>query len=178
MAEPSKAAQKPAVKPAAAKPAAPNVAATAPRTGAQQQAKGTTRADAKAAARQPHVTEGAGKLIAVVRVRSSPRMSQQEEDTLHMLHLDVPNSCVVISDAANTMGMVHKVQGVLTWGEVSDEVVAALRKKANDAKANAFRLNPPRKGYGRKGIKVAFSQSGALGYRGEKINDLIKRMLA
>ena len=29
----------------------------------------------------------------------------------------------------------------------------------------------------RKGIKVAYSLGGALGYRGDKINDLIKKML-
>ncbi|HIQ51584.1 MAG TPA: 50S ribosomal protein L30 [Nautiliaceae bacterium] len=40
-----------------------------------------------------------------------------------------------------------------------------------------FRLNPPRKGWERGGIKKAFTQGGALGYRGEKINDLIKRMI-
>ena len=40
-----------------------------------------------------------------------------------------------------------------------------------------FRLNSPRKGYGRKGIKVSFNEGGALGYRGNKINDLIKRMI-
>jgi large subunit ribosomal protein L30 len=40
-----------------------------------------------------------------------------------------------------------------------------------------FRLNPPRKGFERGGIKKPFTQGGALGYRGEKINDLIKRML-
>ena len=40
-----------------------------------------------------------------------------------------------------------------------------------------FYLNPPRKGFERKGIKVSFKAGGALGYRGEKINDLIQRML-
>lgn len=40
-----------------------------------------------------------------------------------------------------------------------------------------FRLSPPRKGFERKGIKVQFSQGGALGYRKEKINELIQRML-
>ncbi len=38
-----------------------------------------------------------------------------------------------------------------------------------------FRLSPPRKGY--EGIKRSFRAGGALGYRGEDINDLIKRML-
>ncbi len=40
-----------------------------------------------------------------------------------------------------------------------------------------FRLNPPRKGYGAKGTKKPFSLGGALGYRKDKINNLIKNML-
>ncbi len=40
-----------------------------------------------------------------------------------------------------------------------------------------FRLPPPRKGFETKGIKVPFSQGGVLGYRKEKINDLITRMI-
>ena len=39
-----------------------------------------------------------------------------------------------------------------------------------------FRLHPPRKGYGRKGIKHPFTIGGALGYRGEDINNLIIKM--
>ena len=38
-------------------------------------------------------------------------------------------------------------------------------------------LHPPRGGFERKGIKIPFKVGGALGYRGEKISDLIKRML-
>lgn len=38
-----------------------------------------------------------------------------------------------------------------------------------------FRLHPPAKGY--EGIKRPYSTGGALGYRAEAINDLIKRML-
>lgn len=40
-----------------------------------------------------------------------------------------------------------------------------------------FRLKPPRKGFERKGIKKQFSIGGALGYRGKKINELIKKMV-
>lgn len=40
-----------------------------------------------------------------------------------------------------------------------------------------FKLSPPRKGFERKGVKVPFSMGGVLGYRKEKINDLLKRML-
>jgi large subunit ribosomal protein L30 len=38
-----------------------------------------------------------------------------------------------------------------------------------------FRLHPPKKGF--EGIKRSFVNGGALGYRGEKINDLLTRML-
>ena len=40
-----------------------------------------------------------------------------------------------------------------------------------------FRLHPPRKGYGRKGIKTPFRLGGGLGNRESAINDLIERML-
>ncbi len=40
-----------------------------------------------------------------------------------------------------------------------------------------FRMRPPSKGYGRAGIKKPFKVGGALGYRGEYINELIERML-
>lgn len=39
-----------------------------------------------------------------------------------------------------------------------------------------FKLNPPKCGYERKGIKTPYSMGGALGYRKDKINDLIIRM--
>ena len=38
-----------------------------------------------------------------------------------------------------------------------------------------FRLHPPRKGY--KDTKKAFNEGGTLGYRGEDINLLLKRMV-
>lgn len=40
-----------------------------------------------------------------------------------------------------------------------------------------FKLTPPRHGFESKGIKVQFSQGGVLGYRKDKINDIIQRML-
>ena len=40
-----------------------------------------------------------------------------------------------------------------------------------------FRLHPPRKGFERKGIKMPFKLGGVLGPRGDKINNLIKKMI-
>ena len=47
-------------------------------------------------------------------------------------------------------------------------------KDVEGAKA-VFRLHPPEKGY--EGIKRSYRNGGALGYRGEAINELIARML-
>ena len=40
-----------------------------------------------------------------------------------------------------------------------------------------FRLMPPKGGFERGGIKKSFAMGGALGYRKEKINELIKKMI-
>lgn len=40
-----------------------------------------------------------------------------------------------------------------------------------------FKLKPPEGGFERKGIKQPFSMGGVLGYRMEKINELLMRML-
>lgn len=54
-----------------------------------------------------------------------------------------------------------------------------LKKSLKDIPGlkNFFRLGMPKKGFERKGIKVPFSMGGALGYRKNNINDLIKRMI-
>ena len=40
-----------------------------------------------------------------------------------------------------------------------------------------FRLTPPKKGFGRQGIKKPYALGGALGYRAADINDLLNRMI-
>ena len=40
-----------------------------------------------------------------------------------------------------------------------------------------FRLTPPKKGFERGGIKAPYSMGGALGYRKDHINELIRRMI-
>ncbi|MBD3387704.1 MAG: 50S ribosomal protein L30 [Candidatus Altiarchaeales archaeon] len=59
------------------------------------------------------------------------------------------------------------------------KAVSAGEAKLKDVKGlkPLFRLNPPKKGFERKGIKKPYSVGGALGYRGEKISELIGRMM-
>ncbi|MBI4145708.1 uL30 family ribosomal protein [Candidatus Woesearchaeota archaeon] len=111
--------------------------------------------------------------LAVVRVRGDVRIDTEIRDTFEMLNLRQKNHCVVVDDSPIIEGMLHRVASFATWGPVSDDLVVLLKKKGE----RVARLCPPRKGYGRKGVKVAFARGGALGNRGEKMNDLVKRMM-
>ncbi|MFW9994622.1 MAG: 50S ribosomal protein L30 [Candidatus Odinarchaeota archaeon] len=64
--------------------------------------------------------------------------------------------------------------------DINDFVTKFFRSEARLADLRikkVFRLKPPSKGYERKGIKTAYFNGGATGYRGEGINDLLLRMI-
>jgi large subunit ribosomal protein L30 len=138
--------------------------------------------------------------IAIVLVRGLVNVKTEVKDTLAMLRLKRKNHCVVIEDTPVNRGMIKKAKDYITWGEISDETYSKLvaqrgeefLSREQDSKKKYtfkflefdgkkyklyFRLNPPRKGFGRKGIKMPFTKGGALGNRADKINDLIERML-
>lgn len=135
------------------------------------------------------------KKIAIVRVRGFVKVKKEIKDTFDMLRLYNKNYCVVVEDSSANMGMIKRVKDYATYGEITPETFKELiAKRGEEYKGNIeqknkfmemegkkynkfFRLQPPRKGYGRKGLKKPFSKAGALGYRGTKINDLIKRMI-
>ncbi|MEM5871539.1 MAG: 50S ribosomal protein L30 [Candidatus Aenigmatarchaeota archaeon] len=141
-------------------------------------------------------------MIAVIRVRGGVDKSKEIKDTLKMLNLKKVNHCVVVRKDPSIEGMIKKVKDFVTWGEISESVFEKLlenygRKnngtKLSDEEVNkiinalkknekidvknfklVFRLKPPKKGY--KSIKKPYPK-GALGYRGDKINELIERMM-
>ncbi|MBI2208684.1 uL30 family ribosomal protein [Candidatus Woesearchaeota archaeon] len=139
--------------------------------------------------------------IAIVRVRGSIGAKNDIDRTLNQLRLYKKNYCVIVPGNESYAGMVNKVNDYVTWGNLDGETYNLLvEKKSEEYKGRVsdkkekvkynhflnvkgkkikkfFRLNSPRKGYGRKGIKMPFKKGGALGYRAEKINDLIKRMI-
>ncbi len=126
------------------------------------------------------------KKIAVIRIRGSIRVKKAVNDTLNMLKLYKRNYCVVLAETPSILGMLQKVKDYITWGEINDETLKLLKEKRLEktkdkqgkvVEKTFFRLSPPRKGFERKGTKVAFKVGGALGKRGDKINDLIKRMI-
>lgn len=112
--------------------------------------------------------------VAIVRVRGDVRITHEVRRTFEQLNLRQKNHCVVVEDTPVIKGMIHALSSYVTFGPVTDATIAAMKKRLD---GKVYRMNPPRKGYGRKGIKIAFSQGGALGNRGEKINDLVLRMV-
>jgi len=141
------------------------------------------------------------KQLAAIRIRGRTQINTKIEDTMKMMRLYKNNYCCVLPNNAAYAGMLKRAKDYITWGEIDDETFKLLvdkrgeefkgREKDSSGKIEYndffvadnkklkryFRLNAPKKGFGRKGIKHPFSSGGALGYRGDKINELIKRMI-
>tara|TARA_Y100000031_G_C7989772_1_gene278622 strand:+ start:139 stop:603 length:465 start_codon:yes stop_codon:yes gene_type:complete len=143
---------------------------------------------------------GTGK-IGIVLVRGLVGVREDIKLTLKLLRLDRVNQAVVIENNVINQGMLKKIKDYVTWGMITDETYSSLVEargeeflgRTEDSKKKysykgffdfngkkykkVFRLNPPRKGFGRKGIKRPFKTGGALGNRQGKINELIKSMI-
>jgi large subunit ribosomal protein L30 len=138
--------------------------------------------------------------LAVIRIRGITGVRKDIANTMRLLRLYRKNYCVVLEDTKTNLGMLKKVKDYVTWGELDEESYKTLIKKRGqehkgrtmDSKKKVaykfmkhgdkslkpfFRLSPPKGGFERKGIKKQFTAGGALGYRGKKINDLIKKMV-
>ena len=112
--------------------------------------------------------------VAIVGMSGDVRIRHGVRKTFETLGLLQKNPCAVVEDTPIMKGMIKVVAPFVTWGPADEKTLAALKKRSSE---KIFRLNPPRKGYGRKGIKIAFIRGGALGDRKEKINDLVMRMV-
>ena len=137
-------------------------------------------------------------MLAVIRVRGSVNESADVRKTFDLLKLTRTNQCVLHNKEKSIEGMLNVVQRFITWGEINDETLEKMiykrgrmpgdeRVEKKDAKAIAkqvkekkakikpvFRLGPPSGGH--KSTKLHFPK-GALGNRGDKINELLKRMI-
>ncbi|MFH1133165.1 MAG: uL30 family ribosomal protein [Nanoarchaeota archaeon] len=109
--------------------------------------------------------------LVIIRIHGQAHLSPKSRDTLRLLRLDRKFACVIIEDSVSTRGMLQQAKDQVTWGELSAELAAKIGDK------KLLHLQPPRGGFERKGTKKQFTSKGALGYRKEKINDLLKRMM-
>lgn len=131
-----------------------------------------------------------GKLLAIVRVRGSVRVSHDIEETMQRLNLKRPNNCALVRYTQSYRGMILKVQNHVAYGEIDEPTLSKLLAR-HVPEANAkevlsgkldslkdrmpLRLHPPRHGY--RSTKLAFKQGGNLGNMGPAINGLIARMI-
>ncbi len=139
----------------------------------------------------------------VIRIRGTVGLKSDIKDTLTMLRLNKKMHCVILNDNESMRGMLQKVKDYVTWGEVNDDALKLLLekrgRKVGEQKISAeevqhllkeiksgkklndlglkpvFRLTPPSGGF-KESIKQHFPK-GELGYRENKINDLIKKMM-
>ena len=129
----------------------------------------------KVAPKKPVIkAEAKDGMVAIIMVRGPRQAKRDIKDTILMLNLFKKNSCIVKQKTPVIKGMIQKIKDFATWGDIDDKTISLLEKIKG--KQKVYHLNPPRKGFGRKGIKKPFKLGGALGDRKEKINDLIQRM--
>lgn len=142
-------------------------------------------------------------MYAVIRIRGTVNIAPRIETALEVMNLRRANNLSLWADTPQTLKMIKMVKDYTTFGKINDETLAALieakarpieggtkldtKKILSDLKAgktlkqvgvkNCFTMSPPRKGFERKGIKVAYVIGGALGDRKDNINKLIMRMI-
>ncbi|MBS3109357.1 uL30 family ribosomal protein [Candidatus Woesearchaeota archaeon] len=122
-------------------------------------------------------------MFVAIRLRGTRGIKQGIADAMTMLNLHRKFFCSLVKNDQSSKGMLVKVKDYVTWGEASEESIRILleTKAEKDPRDNKkikkfFRLHPPKGGFRARGIKAPYGQKGDLGYRGEKINDLLKRM--
>lgn len=124
----------------------------------------------------------AGGKLAAILIRNTTAASPEARATLKMLGLLKKFTCVLVDNSKMNRGMLDRIKDYATYGEADDATIKMLdekrgRKGKEGKPRKDFHLHPPRGGFERKGIKRNYVQGGALGYRGSKINDLIRKMV-
>ncbi len=131
------------------------------------------------------------KLLAVVRVRGTNNVRESIGHTLERLNLKQVNNLSLVQGTESNMGMIRKCNSYITYGEVQQDVLEKLlerkgikasaaelmggKKRIKELVDLPIHMHPPKRGY--RNIKAGFNAKGDLGYRGEKINELLKRMM-
>jgi len=154
------------------------------------------------------------KCLVAVKVRGEISAQREAKETTEFLHLKHTNHAVIIDSRPAYLGMLHRAQSYVTWGEATKETIAMMLSKRGkltgskliteeaaqklgyktieelaeaiatckvafqdlEGVQKVFRLHPPKKGYKCK-TKKSFNAGGEAGYRGEAINELVKRMV-
>jgi large subunit ribosomal protein L30 len=141
-------------------------------------------------------------MICLIRIRGEVGVNKDIEETLNRLRLRKKYSCIVMHNpGTGESGMIKKVKDFVAFGKINTETFEKLiekrgqpvdkKKKINPKEVISgfekgkrleemnlkpfFRLHPPRGGIdSKKHFGVA---GGVLGNHGDKINELLERML-
>lgn len=142
-------------------------------------------------------------MIVAIRVRGKAGLRRQIADTLMLLRLQRKMHAILLNESPSMKGMLQVTRDWITWGTISEEMLEKLLskrgrkpgkqrltdedvqvamgrlksgKKLSDFGIKpVFRLTPPSGGF-KKSIKQHWPK-GELGDRGERINELLKRMI-
>ncbi len=68
----------------------------------------------------------------VVRVRGTIHARHDVVETLRYLHLTRANHATIVPEAPSFQGMVHRVQGYVTWGEADPATVDLLLRERGE----------------------------------------------
>jgi ribosomal protein L30/L7E len=104
-------------------------------------------------------------MLAVIRLKGGIGFRKAATAAMKVIGLKTTNSVVLLPNTPTNRGLVRSVENFVAWGEASEETKAKIGK--------VKRLHPPKKGF--RSLKQSYPR-GDLGYRGEKINELIARM--
>lgn len=137
-------------------------------------------------------------MICIIRIRGKVKLDRDVKETFDRMRLGRKYSCIVIHPNKEQKGMIKKLRNLVSFGEINRETFEKLlerrgqktdKKKLEPKKMVEelekgkkyqdlglkpfFRLHPPRGGIN---SKLHFPK-GILGDNGEKINELVLRML-
>jgi large subunit ribosomal protein L30 len=141
--------------------------------------------------------------IAVIRISGLVEIPQDVQETLFRLRMRKKYTLVLLNETPENLGMLAKVRNFVAFGKINKETLVELiekraktiankkikidagkiatellegktQKKLSDFGLKLFMgMHPPRKGIDSK----LHYPKGVLGDHGDKINDLIRRML-
>ena len=116
-------------------------------------------------------------MIAIIRIKGKIGIAKNIEETLFRLRLRKKYVCVVLKESDELTKRLKRIQNFIAYGKISDacykQLVEKRGKKTEKGIKPFFRLHPPRKGIK---SKVHYPK-GVLGNHGDKIDELIMRML-
>ena len=113
--------------------------------------------------------------IVIIRMRGEVNTRRDVIDTFKMLGLKRSYSVTILDKTPSNIGMIRKIDNFAAWGEANEETQKLVKEIcARSGTSTIGGLKPPKGGVNSK--KLHYPR-GVLGYNGEKINELVKKMV-